>query len=336
MLILAGPVGEREHDGGSHPERPARIRAALDGVSDLHLGSDLVTVAARAAARDDLLRVHDGEYLDELESFSRRGGGALDADTYVTDTSWDAAVRAAGAGLVAIEALESSREGVAFVAVRPPGHHAQPDRGMGFCLLNNVAVAAAALREKGQRVLIIDWDVHHGNGTQAIFSSDPGVFYVSTHQWPAYPGTGRASEIGTGPGTGFSLNIPLPPGATGDIANLAFERIVAPAAESFGPDWVLVSAGFDAHRDDPIADLAWSSGDYAQLTRQVVDMSPPGRLIAFLEGGYDLRALGLSSAATMAAMAGFDLRPEPPTAGGPGREAVLAVPRIREKALEGP
>ena len=335
MLILAGPVGEREHDGGSHPERPARIRAALDGVSDLHLGSDLVTVAARAAARDDLLRVHDGEYLDELESFSRRGGGALDADTYVTDTSWDAAVRAAGAGLVAIEALESSREGVAFVAVRPPGHHAQPDRGMGFCLLNNVAVAAAALVAKGARVLIVDWDVHHGNGTQEIFWDEPNVLYVSTHQWPLYPGTGRPEEVGGLDAIGATLNVPVPPGATGDVLLQAMDEVAAPAVEAFGPEWVLVSCGFDAHRANPLAELVLTSGDFAALARRAGAYAPsPGRLVLFLEGGYDLQALRLSTAATLGALVADLSPPEPPTFGGPGSEAVRSAALFRRRAME--
>ena len=335
MLILAGPVGETEHDGGAHPERPARITAALDGVADLRLGSDLVTVAARPAVRDDLLRVHDAEYLDELESFSRRGGGALDPDTYVTDTSWDAAVRAAGAGLVAIDALESSGEGTAFVVVRPPGHHAKRDRGMGFCLRNNVAVAAAALVARGARVLVVDWDVHHGNGTQEIFWDEPNVLYVSTHQWPLYPGTGRPEEVGGLGAIGATLNVPVPPGATGDVLLQAMDDVAAPAVEEFQPDWVLVSCGFDAHRADPLAELVLTSGDFAALARRAAAFArSPGRLVLFLEGGYDLQALRLSTAATLGALVGGLPAPEPPTFGGPGAEAVRSAALDRRRAVE--
>jgi acetoin utilization deacetylase AcuC-like enzyme len=335
VLILAGPVGETEHDGGAHPERPARIMAALDGVADLHLESELVTVVARPAARDDLLRVHDAEYLDELESFSRRGGGSLDPDTFVTETSWDAAVRAAGAGLAAIDVLESSGEGVAFVVVRPPGHHARRERGMGFCLLNNVAVAAAALVAKGARVLVLDWDVHHGNGTQEIFWDEPDVLYVSTHQWPLYPGTGRPEEVGGLDAIGATLNVPVPPGATGDVLLQAMDEVVAPVVEKLRPDWVLVSCGFDAHRADPLAELALTSGDFAALARRAAAFARgAGRLVLFLEGGYDLQAVRMSTAATLGALVGDLTAPEPPTSGGPGAEAVRSAALDYRRAVE--
>ena len=335
MLILAGPVGEKEHDGGAHPERPQRIKAALDGVADLRLGSDLVTVAARPAAREDLLRVHDAEYLDELESFSRRGGGDLDPDTYVTESSWDAALRAAGAGIGALEALEARGDGAAFVAVRPPGHHARRERGMGFCLLNNVAVAAAALVAKGSRVLVVDWDVHHGNGTQEIFWDEPNVLYTSTHQWPLYPGTGRPEEVGGVDAIGTTLNVPVPPGATGDVLLQAMDDVAAPVVDGFRPDWVLVSCGFDAHRADPLAELELTSGDFAALARRAGGFAPsPGRLVLFLEGGYDLQALRLSTAATLGALLGDLPAPEPPTFGGPGAEAVRSAALDRRRAVD--
>ncbi len=335
MLILAGPVGEDAHDGGPHPERPARLGAVLEGVADLHLGDDLVTVEAPPAPHEALARVHDEQYLAELEAFSRRGGGTLDADTYVTESSWDAACRAAGAGLVAIDALAERADGVGFVAVRPPGHHAERDRGMGFCLLNNVAVSAAALRARGERVLVIDWDVHHGNGTQAIFWDEPSVLYVSTHQWPLYPGTGRSEEVG-GPGAiGATLNIPVPPGATGDVLLRAIEGVVAPASEAFRPDWVLVSCGFDAHRADPLAELSLSSADFARLALRVAELAPrSGRLVLFLEGGYDLDAVRRSTASTLGALLGGGNDLEPPTFGGPGSEAVESAAALRKRAID--
>jgi acetoin utilization deacetylase AcuC-like enzyme len=206
---------------------------------------------------------------------------------------------------------------------------------MGFCLINNVAVSAAALAARGERVLVVDWDVHHGNGTQDIFWDDPRVMYVSTHEWPAYPGTGRPQETG-GPGApGLNINVPLPPGATGDVARRALDEVVQPAVAKFAPTWILLSAGFDAHRADPLAGLAWSAGDYADLTATVSGWAPSqGRLIAFLEGGYDLDALAASSAATLSALAGGEYRPEPPTSGGPGGEVVAAVAEVRRRSLE--
>lgn len=196
MLIVSTSGVDDGHERAGHPERPTRLAAALAGVDDLHLGPDLELVEASPADRDQLLRVHRADYLDRLEAFSRAGGGDLDPDTYVTDRSWSVARRAAGAGLAALDALRHHDDGIAFVAVRPPGHHALADRAMGFCLLNNVAVAAAELTSRGERVLVVDWDVHHGNGTQAIFWDDPEVLYVSTHQWPFYPGAGRPPRSG--------------------------------------------------------------------------------------------------------------------------------------------
>jgi acetoin utilization deacetylase AcuC-like enzyme len=214
-------------------------------------------------------------------------------------------------------------EGVAFVVARPPGHHALRDRAMGFCLLNNIAIGAASLIADGERVVIVDWDVHHGNGTQEIFWDEPNVLYVSTHQWPLFPGTGSAREIGGAHARGGTVNLPLPPGATGDIVRRAIDEVAVPAIDAFAPTWVLVSAGFDAHRDDPIADLALSSGDFADLARTVGEFAPrPGRLVLFLEGGYNLGAVRASVAATLGALLDAPYVPEQPTSGGPGTEMI--------------
>lgn len=334
MLIVAGPVGEDAHDGGDHPERPARIAAAMAGLGDLRLGQELVQAPDRAASIEELARVHTRDYLDELAAFARRGGGSLDPDTFVTADSWDTAVRAAGAGLAAVDELAARGSGSAVVVARPPGHHAERDRGMGFCLLNNIAVAAAALAARGERVVILDWDVHHGNGTQSIFWDDPRVLYVSTHQWPLYPGTGRPDEAGGPDAPGLTVNVPLPPGATGDVVRLAFEEVAGPVAAAFSPDWVLVSCGFDAHRDDPLAELALSSADFGELASVAADFAPgPGRVVLFLEGGYRLDAVRRSLAATVGALMGDTYRVDEPTLGGPGEDVVRAVGVMRRRVL---
>ena len=266
MLVLADPVGLSEHDGGPrHPEQPARLRAVMEGVAALNLGDGVVRAGPRVATMEELARVHSPEYLDELRVFCEQGGGNIDADTYVRRDSWITACRAAGAGLQALTELERRGEGFAFVPVRPPGHHATATKAMGFCLVNNVAVAAASRTALGERVLVIDWDVHHGNGTQDIFWDDADVLYVSTHQHPLYPGTGSAGEVGGEGAPGLTVNLPLPPGATGDVVRAALDSEARGAIEEFTPDWVMVSCGFDAHHADPLSNLELSSGDYAEL-----------------------------------------------------------------------
>jgi len=330
--VTAGPAG-RHDTGPSHPERAARLDAVERGVEEAHLGETLVRREARPASTEELARVHTPGHLERVRRFVEAGGRHLDPDTVVSGGSWEAALTAAGGVLTAVEALRSGEAGSAFVAARPPGHHATATAAMGFCLLNNVAVAAAELASRGERVLVVDWDVHHGNGTQDIFWDDPRVLYVSTHQWPCYPGTGRAEEVGGPAAPGSTVNVPLPPGATGDVAVAALEEVAQPAVEEFAPTWVLVSAGFDAHRDDPLAELSWSAGDYALLTGLVASWAPPGRLVAVLEGGYDLGALARSVRATVETLAGEHSRPEAPTAGGPGREQVRAAAEARRRAL---
>ena len=326
-MTLVVAVDERfaTHDPGSgHPERPARIDAVLDGLITAGVVLDRDRLEGRAATRADLARVHSIEYLDALEALCRSGGGRLDADTAASSRSWDAAIHAAGAGLDAIDAIRAGRADTAFLAVRPPGHHAVGDHAMGFCLINNIAVSAAAFVAQGERVAIVDWDAHHGNGTQAIFWDEPAVLYVSTHQWPLYPGTGRSDETGGASAVGTTLNLPLPAGATGDVFERAFDEVVLPSITRFRPDWVLVSAGFDAHAADPLTDLGLGARDFADLTDLVLDVAPGGRVIAFLEGGYDLTALRDSVAATAARLRG-DTRPPgtgSPTHGGPGADAV--------------
>jgi acetoin utilization deacetylase AcuC-like enzyme len=308
-----------------HPERPARLDAVLAGIESADVGDALVRVAPRAATRAELEGAHPPDFLDAMERFCASGGGAIDGDTAAVEASWAAAVLAAGAGPDAVERLDRGEADAAFCVVRPPGHHAMPARAMGFCLVNNVAVTAAALADRGERVLILDWDAHHGNGTQAVFYSDPRVLYVSLHEFPLYPFTGRLGETGAGDGVGTTLNLPLPAGLTGDVALAVMDEVVAPVVEAFAPSWLLVSAGFDGHRADPLTGLGLSSGDFADLTRRSLSFAPAGRRIAFLEGGYDLQALADSAGAFAAALVGEEHRPERATAGGPGRAVVDAA-----------
>jgi acetoin utilization deacetylase AcuC-like enzyme len=332
-VLVASLAELDDHDTGTwHPERKARLRAVDDALHGDELAGIVAPLAPRLATIDELALVHDPRYLDALLALSEAGGGDLDPDTVSSSGSWTTARWAAGTALAAVDALRAGEADAAFVAIRPPGHHATANRGMGFCLLNNVAVAAAALAEAGERVVVLDWDVHHGNGTQAIFWDDSRVLYVSTHQWPAYPGTGRATETGGEAAPGSTVNVPLPPGATGDVALAALDEVVAPAVDRFAPTWLLISAGFDAHRDDPLAELAWSSGDYAALARRVREWVPARRVVALLEGGYDLDALARSVTATVAALAGGDAAAEPVTNGGPGRDAVAHAARARAQS----
>ncbi len=319
-----------DHDiGRGHPERPERLRAVLEGIHEAGLGEALRPMAPRPATVAELELAHDPALVARLAAMGADGGGWLDADTAMSEHSYEAAVLAAGAGLTAVEALTSGDADSAFCAVRPPGHHATPARSMGFCLFNNVAVTAAALAAQGERVLVVDYDAHHGNGTQDVFWADPAVAYISYHQYPLYPGSGALGDIGTGAGWGTTHNLPLPAGATGDAYRAGVDELIAPFAAVFRPTWLLISAGFDAHRADPITDLGLSSGDYADLTAALLTLVPPGRRIVFLEGGYDLEALRLSAAACVAAMAGERLVSEPPTSGGPGRDVVAQAGRIQ-------
>ncbi len=335
-LVVAGcDVDGDHHDTGpGHPERPPRLAAARAGLADAGFGG-VAPLPRRLATREELARVHSAAYLDALERFCAAGGGHLDPDTVVSPGTWETALAAAGAGLAAIDALVAGLGTAAFVGTRPPGHHADRSRGMGFCLINNIAVAAASLAAAGQRVLIVDWDVHHGNGTQEIFWDDPDVVYFSTHQSPLYPGTGRMGETGGPHALGRTVNVPLPAGATGDVLRKAVDEVLAPVAAWSRPDWVLVSAGFDAHRDDPLADLRLTAGDFADLAVAVAALAPrPGRVALFLEGGYDLDALQRSVAAAVAAVTGGELQPEAPSSGGPGGGVVDAVQELHRRVRE--
>ena len=288
-----------DHDPGSdHPESPARLRAVLEALEAPEFAR-LERREAPEATIEDLARVHPRPFVERLlAAVPQTGHVAIDADTVMSPASGRAALRAAGAVTAAVDAVVAGEADNAFCAVRPPGHHAEPRRAMGFCLFNNIAVGALRAREVHglARVAAIDFDVHHGNGTQARFADDPTLFYASTHQSPLYPGTGAASETGVG----NIVNAPLPPLAGSQQFRTAMTRKILPALDAFRPEMVLISAGFDAHRRDPLAQLLLEEADYTWTTEQLLDIArrhAGGRVVATLEGGYDLAALAASAAA---------------------------------------
>jgi acetoin utilization deacetylase AcuC-like enzyme len=299
-ILFATHEAYLEHlTGPSHPERPERLGAVIDGARHADVADALIPVVARPATLEQLERVHPRKHLDEIRQLVESGGGRLDEDTVASADSWTAALLAAGAGLTVIDELEASSAAAAFCAVRPPGHHATSTMAMGFCLVSNVAVVAAELVHRGERVLIVDVDAHHGNGTQSVFYGDERVLFVSLHQWPLYPGSGWFDETGSGRGSGTTINVPLPPGTTGEAYLQAFDEIIVPAAEKFAPTWLIVSAGFDAHRRDPLTQMGLSAGDYPLMMQRILPLVPAGRVIAMLEGGYDLDALRDCTASTL-------------------------------------
>jgi len=288
-----------EHDPGHyHPESPARLRAVLEAL-DRPEFARLDRREAPEAALADIARVHPRGFIERmLAAVPLAGHAGIDADTILSPDSGRAALRAAGAVVAAVDAVVAGEADNAFCAVRPPGHHAEPGRAMGFCLFNNVAIGALRAREAHglARVAVIDFDVHHGNGTQARFADDASLFYASTHQFPLYPGTGAASETGVG----NIVNVPLPPMAGSRQFRQGVSREILPALDAFRPEMVLISAGFDAHRSDPLAQLLLDESDYTWVTEQLLEIArhhAGGRVVSTLEGGYDLAALAASAAA---------------------------------------
>jgi len=292
--------------GESHPERPERIQALLNlaGALDKQM---FELASPRAANRADVEYTHGADHVRLVESTSKHNRYALDGDTITCRDSFGVALLAVGGFLTLLDAIASKQSSNGFALVRPPGHHALRDHAMGFCLFNTMAIGAEYLKRVygAKKILIMDWDVHHGNGTQAAFYDDPTVFFISTHQFPFYPGSGAVNETGVGAGDGFTLNIPLPAGCTDAEYLQVFQDIVVPAAEKFQPDWILVSAGFDPHRRDPLGGMNVTEEGFGAMARLLLALAnrfADGRIAFLLEGGYDLAGLRDSVAAVLAAM----------------------------------
>jgi acetoin utilization deacetylase AcuC-like enzyme len=308
VMLLTDPA-MAAHASPGHPERPERLEAAAQGVADGAGMADATLERPAIESVDDLTLqlIHPAWYLETLDDAAARGGGWVDVDTYLGPQSMAAARLAVGATLQGAVAVAGRTTDVAFAVVRPPGHHASAERAAGFCLVNNVAVAAAGLREArlARRIAILDWDVHHGDGTQAIFDADPDLCYASTHQMPLYPGTGAASERGSDAARGTKHNAPLSPGSGDTAFTAAWLEQLLPAVEAFRPEAILASAGYDAHRDDPLANLEVTEAGYASLGQSLGELARRlgiGGVTLALEGGYDLPALRASVAATVSGL----------------------------------
>ena len=293
--LFTDPRFER-HETGAHPEAPARTRAIRERLAQSGHAARCRDGETRRASEEDLRRVHATQMVSRVRKLAEAGGGRVDADTVVSAESFDIALLAAGTAMAAVDAVVTSDDQRAFCAVRPPGHHATKDQAMGFCLANNVAVAAAHARATHdiERVLIVDWDVHHGNGTQDIFYEDRHVGFFSAHRYPFYPGTGSAEERGRGDGTGTTWNLPVEMGTSREQYRTRFEKMLTEAADTMQPQLVILSAGFDAHRLDPIGSLGLETEDFGTLREMVIGVSEQyadGRLVSVLEGGYHIEAL---------------------------------------------
>jgi len=305
-----------KHDTGAHVENQGRLVAVVELLEEAGLLEKLVRLSPRAATAEEIALVHSRDHLARVQGYSARGGGWLDGDTVASPDSFTVALYAVGGMLRAVDAVVGGEVDQAFALVRPPGHHATPDYAMGFCLFNNVAVAAKyAMANHGvERVLIADFDVHHGNGTEEAFYGDPSVLYFSTHQYPHYPGTGAVAENGVAEGKGTTVNVPLPAFCGDEEYRRAYAEVLAPVARRFRPQLMLVSAGYDAHRDDPLAAMQVTVDGFAAITGILKELAVElcgGRLLLSLEGGYHLQALAHSIRATLEVLLGSPVSPDP-------------------------
>ena len=326
--LLLDDISLEHAEPHGHPERAERLRAIAREVDAGGFWDRALRVRSRPATRAELAAAHASPLLDRLEKELPGNEGHVDGDTYFAKRSWEAALHAAGGAVTLVERALRGDIDAGAALVRPPGHHATGNRPMGFCLLNNVAVAAQAARALGaRRVAVMDWDLHHGNGTQDIFWQDPGVLYLSTHQYPFYPGTGAVDEVGEGPGRGYTVNVPLPAGAGDAEYEHVFARAIAPALRAYGPDLLLISAGFDAHVRDPLGQMRLSTGAFFRLTHRLRAAVGAAPVVAVLEGGYDLEGLASSTRAMLEALEGPVRPPDEAADPHPAAPRVLAALR---------
>jgi len=307
VSLIYDPAYLTHNTGNHHPENAHRLEVVLGTLKASDIGGHLRIVKPSSARVEDLLRCHHEEMVHHVKALCESGSSSIDADTHISRESYEVALLAAGGAISAVDEVMKEEGGRAFCLVRPPGHHATVERAMGFCLFNNAAVAARYAQAKygAESVLIIDWDVHHGNGTQEIFWTDPTVFYFSTHQYPFYPGTGAASEHGAGKGEGFTLNIPLPAGTPASIHRKVFVDALHAIHQKFHPDLIIISAGFDSRRGDLLGGLMLEDSDFSEMTKEVLRISEQdsaGRIVGLLEGGYNLQLLGGSVKSHLTAM----------------------------------
>ncbi|MBI3783196.1 MAG: histone deacetylase [Deltaproteobacteria bacterium] len=322
--IVIDPRYQEHETGVGHPERPERIGVLLSALEESMEG--LSAIPPREASGEEIALVHDGAYVADVEATAHKQRFAFDPDTPTSPRSYDTARLAAGGFLALLDAIVAGEVDNGFAFVRPPGHHAERHRAMGFCLFNNAAIGAEYLRRRYgiERVLIVDWDLHHGNGTQHMFEDDPGVLYVSTHQYPYYPGTGALDESGCGSGEGYTVNVPLPAGCADAEYRDAFRRVIEPIAHLYEPQFVLISAGFDAHARDPLGGMNLSASAFGAMARSLLAVAAAhasGRCAAILEGGYDLQAICASSSQVLAELSGKAPALESP----PGASRIDAV-----------
>ncbi len=311
------------HETGMHPEKKERLNAIMSFLEKKGVLEKLERVEPRKASVEEIEYAHTRKYIEEVENYCAKGYNALDLDTLICTQSYDTALLAAGGSITAVDKVMKDELDHVFAFVRPPGHHAEPSRGMGFCLFNNAAIAAyhAMKAYNLERILIYDWDVHHGNGTQLMLYHDPRALYLSTHQSPAYPGTGSIEEIGAGKGEGYTVNVPLSGGTSNKDLETILREILVPICDEYKPQLVMVSAGHDAHENDPLAGMALTSQGYgmmAGIMKEIADEHCDGKIVLLLEGGYNLNALSESVFNVLNTLAGWDMEPE----GKPGDDHV--------------